>query len=293
MYALFAPLVGGVLTIMNSLNSVLAARVGNYVSMLIIHAVGLVALCIILLFRKEGGSGKKLPFYCYLGGCIGVGTVFSCNVAYAGLGASLAVALALLGQMLASILVDATGFLGRRKYPLSARSLPGIGLALVGIALMAGSWEGRLGFMALALVSGMLPAVTFTMNSQLGLAKGVFKSAWLNYATGLGTTLLLVAIARPSLASDAAGLSGLNPVYLIGGLLGVGTVATMNFIFPKIPALWSTLLLFTGQALTGLLCDALAQGSFSGRKLAGSLVVLAGMCVNAALDRSKASPAAA
>jgi transporter family-2 protein len=289
MYALFAPLAGGLLTLMNILNSALAARVGNYVSLLVIHSVGLVALCLVLLARKEKSSGAKLPFYYYGGGFVGVGTVLACNVAYGSLDTALAVALALLGQLIGSIVVDATGLLGRKKYPLSARSLPGIVLAFVGIIIIAGSWEGKIGFMALALISGFLPSISFTMNSQLGVARGIFKSAWMNYAVGLATSLALIAIVRPPLAQGAAGLGDTGILYIAGGgLLGVVMIVVTNFIFPKIPALWSTLLMFTGQALTGVIIDAVAQGSFSGRKLAGTLVVLAGMGVNAALDRKKA-----
>jgi transporter family-2 protein len=288
MYALFAPLAGGLLTLMNILNSVLAVRVGNYVSLIVIHSVGLVALCLILLIRKERGSGAKLPFYYYGGGFVGVGTVLACNVAYAKLDASLAVSLALLGQLIGSIVVDTTGLLGRKKYPLSARSLPGIVLALVGIIIISGPWAGKISFMALALISGLLPSVSFTMNSQLGVAKGIFRSAWMNYALGLVTTLVLIAIVRPPLAQGVAGLGGTGLLYIVGGgLLGVVMVVATNFIFPKIPALWSTLLMFTGQALTGVIVDAIAQGSFSGRKLAGTLIVLSGMGVNAALDRKK------
>jgi transporter family-2 protein len=288
MYALFAPLAGGLLTLMNILNSVLAARVGNYVSLIVIHSVGLVALCLVLLACKEKGSGAKLPFYYYGGGFVGVGTVLACNVAYGNLDAALAVALALLGQFIGSIVVDATGLLERKKYPLSARSLPGIVLAFVGIIIIAGSWKGKIGFMVLALISGLLPSISFIMNSQLGVARGIFKSAWMNYAVGLATTLVLIAIVRPPLAQGAAGLGGTGILYIVGGgLLGVVMVVATNFIFPKIPALWSTLLMFTGQALTGVVIDAIAQGSFSGRKLAGTLIVLAGMGVNAALDRKK------
>jgi Uncharacterized protein conserved in bacteria len=295
MYGLLVPLVGGVLTIQNSLNSVLAARVGNYLSLILIHLSGFIPLCVIVLLRKEKGSGEKLPFYCYLGGFVGVGTVVACNLAYGNLGASLAVALALLGQTIGSIAVDATGFLGRRKYPLSARSLPGIALAILGVIVIAGSWEGRLGYMALAFASGFLPAMSFTMNSQVGLSRGVFRATWCNYAVGLLTTLALIAILRPPLASEASGLAGTGLIYIIGGgLLGVVFVAATSFIFPKIPALWTTLLLFTGQALTGVVVDAIAQGSFSVRKLVGTLIVLAGMCVNAALDaRKERAPAAA
>lgn len=286
MYALFVPLVGAILTVQNSLNSVLAGRAGNYLSLLAIHLSGLIPLCAIVILRKEKGTGEKLPFYYYGGGFIGVGTVLACTMAFARLGASLAVAIALLGQMLGSILLDATGFLGRKRFPPSSRSLPGIALALAGIFVIAGSWEGRLGYMAIAFASGVLPLLSFTLNSQLALAKGIFRSTWVNYAVGLASSLVLVALLRPDLGPSLSALRSTPLVFVVGGgLLGVVMVAAMNFVFPKIPALWSTLLMFAGQALTGVLVDAVVQGSFSGRKLIGTLVVLAGMAVNAFLDK--------
>jgi bacterial/archaeal transporter family-2 protein len=286
MYALLAPLVGAVITLMNGVNSVFSVAVGNYLATLVIHIVGLAALCLILAFRKESGDGKKLPWYMYSGGIVGVATVFVCNIAYSELGASLAVALALLGQMLGSVLVDSTGFLGRRKYPLSLRSLPGVVLALVGVFVMAGDWEGKVGFMAFALLAGALPLLSFTLNSQLAVSKGIFRSARINYVVGLASTVLLIALVRPPMAKGLAALPGTSILYLTGGgLLGVLVVAGTNLIFPKIPALWSTLLLFSGQALAGLAIDAFSKGSFEPPKLVGTAVVLAALGLNSLLDK--------
>jgi transporter family-2 protein len=295
MYAIFAPLIGALITAMNGINSVLAAGAGSYLSVLVVHVVGLVAVSAVLLFfRKEKASGERLAFWFYGGGFVGVGTVFTCNAAFANLGASLAVALALLGQMIGSLAVDSSGFLGRKKYPLSPRSLPGIALALAGIYVMAGRQSGKLLFMGVAFLSGILPLVSFILNSQLALAKGVWHSARMNYVVGLSTTIVLVAIIRPPLGQGLAALPGIGAVYLLGGgILGVIMTAATNFLFPKMPALWSTLLMFAGQALAGVVIDAVAQGSFSAAKLAGTLLVLAGLALNALLSRPKAGKASA
>lgn len=293
MYVLFAPLVGVLLTVMNSINSRFSAEVGSYLSVLAIHLAGLAAVSLVLLLPKARGpagtdQGPRPPIHLYLGGFLGVGTVFACNAAFTGLGPSLAVALALLGQMLASLAVDATGFLGRRKYPPSLKSLPGIALCLAGIAVMAGRSGGRLGYMAIALASGILPLLSFILNSQLAQRRGIWRSARVNYVVGLATTTAVLVALRPPLAAGVGALRDLAAggmagyVYILGGgILGVMATAITNSIFPRIPALWSTLLMFGGQALAGLALDAIGQGAVSPAKLAGTALVLAGLGANA------------
>ena len=193
MYSLSVPLIGALITFMSGVNSRLSGITGNLVAVLVIHAAGLAAVSAILLVtRPEQGQGReqgRLPVYFYLGGFVGVGTVFSSNYAFGALGASLAVALALLGQTLFSVAVDATGLLGRVKYPLSLRSLPGIGLAIAGVAIMgsaaAGIGRASAPAMLVALASGALPALTFILNSELGRRKGIMRSTRVNYIVGL------------------------------------------------------------------------------------------------------------
>lgn len=294
-----APLIGGLITLMNAVNSLFSARVGSMASVIMIHITGLLAVSLVVLLSKEGKTreavgNRRVPLYLYAGGIVGVGTVFACNAAYAALGASLAVALALLGQMVGSIAIDSFGFLGRKKYPLKLRSLPGIALAFAGILAMAGSWSAQLPFLLLAFLGGLLPLLTFTLNSQLALAKGIFTSARTNYLTGLATTLAVVAIVRPDLSGSVQALAS-TPLYLVtgGGILGVVMLGGINLVFPKIPAFWATLLMFAGQALTGLVIDAVAVGSFAARTLIGTVLVLAGLAANALLGREKADPATA
>ena len=304
MHILFAPLVGVLITVMNVINSAFAARVGSYLSVLVIHLAGLLAVSLVLIFRKEAGGGPKVPFYLYGGGFVGVGTVFACNAAFSNLGASLAVALALFGQMTASIVVDSTGFLGRPRYPVSVRNLPGLALCLAGIAVMAGDFGGRLGYIAIALVAGVLPLLSFTLNSRLAEARGIWRSARANFVVGLSTILALLAVVRPDMREGVSALAGLAAgagtgigqglvLILGGGILGVVMNGIMNFIFPKLPALWSTLFMFAGQALAGLAMDAIGQGGMEPRKALGVALVLAGLGANAFLGRKKRATAKA
>lgn len=289
MYYGLALFVGIVITIMNAINSRFAAGVGPLVSTLVIHVVGLLAVSLACLLRRERAGPGRIPFYYYLGGVVGVGTVFSCNYAFAALGASLAVALALLGQSLFSLFADATGFLGRERYPLSARSVPGIALVAAGCVVMAGSWNAPAPALLAGLLGGILPGLSFILNSELGVKKGVLRSARFNYITGLATTVLILAALRPSLGPAAQSLERTNPFLMCGGLLGVFMVVAMNFVFPRIPAFSATLLLFAGEALAGLVVDVVSFGVLDPRRLAGTCLVVAGLAVNTALGRRSAA----
>jgi transporter family-2 protein len=286
MFGAFAPLVGALITIMNDANSRFSVLVGSFVAALVIHMVGLAAVSAVLLVRREEKVPGRLPFYYYLGGFVGVGTVFSNNYAFAALGASLAVAFALLGQTLLSLAVDVSGFLGRRKYPLSARNLPGIALAVTGVAVMAGNLRSGAFAMLVALASGLFTGLSFILNSELGRRKGIFRSTRVNYMAGLATTLTIIAALRPTMAASARAVAAAGPFLALGGgLMGVAVVAAANLIFPRIPAFSATILMFSGQALCGVLVDFLAQGALDLRKLAGTLVLLAGLAINALLSK--------
>ena len=286
MFLALAPLVGALLTLMNQVNSILSRGVGSLLSCLVIHVVGLAAVSLVCLFRKEGGPARGIPPLLWGGGVVGVGTVFASIGAFSGLGASLAVALALLGQIVFSVIVDALGLFGRKRYPPRLRTLPGIALALAGIGVMAGRLEGKLGYALAALAAGALPVLSFTLNSQLATRIGTWRSARANYITGLATTLLVLAVLRPPLAANFETLKTMGILYIAGGgLMGVLMVAVSNLVYPRLPALTATLLIFSGQALAGILVDALSAGAFEPPKLAGTALVLLGLGINALLER--------
>lgn len=296
-YALLVPLVGALIPLMNSVNSVLAARVGNALSSVIIHIAGLIAVSAALLVRRDGPkggqAGGRAPFYLYLAGIVGVGTVYSCNLAYGALGASLSVALALFGQMLGSVAVDATGFLGRKKYPLTLRNLPGLLIAAAGVTVISwGEWKMEVPYLALAFVSGLLPLLSFILNSQLAERIGVMRGTRVNYLVGLAASLAILALSGglsgPPLRASLGAAAGTKLLVLAGGgVLGVIMTGATNYLFPRIPALASTLLMFAGQTFAGLGIDAATTGHTGLRQPAGALILLAGLAVNALLTRER------
>lgn len=285
MYSALAPLVGSLITLMNGLNSRFAEIVGALVACLVIHLAGLAAVSAVLFLKKEEKRPGSLPFYYYLGGFVGVGTVFSSTYAFSTLGASLTVGLALLGQTLFSVAVDATGFLGRKKYPLTLDRAPGLCLAVAGALFMAGNWRSDAPAMLVAFASGAFPGLSFVLNAELGRRKGLLHSTRVNYLAGLATTLLIFAAVRPDLGASWRSITAAGPFLALGGgFMGVAVVTSMNFLFPRMPAFSATLLVFSGQALTGVLIDFIAEGFFNWRKIVGTLILLVGLAINSFLS---------
>lgn len=289
MYSALASLIGALITVMNVVNTRLVGRAGVLAALLVIHVVGLAAVSLILIIKREKALPGRLPFYAYLGGFVGVGTVFAGTYAFAALGASLAVALALIGQTLFAVTADATGFMGRTIHPLTVRRLPGMALAAAGAVIMVERWSGNALPILVALLSGVLPGVSFILNSELGRKKGLVRSTRVNYIVGLATTLVLIALIRPPAEAAAHTVAAAGPVLILGGgLMGVVVVTGMSVVFPRVSAFSATLLLYCGQAVAGVLMDAITQGFFDARKLVGTLVLLVGLTLDTVLSRRAA-----
>ena len=147
---------------------------------------------------------------------------------------------------------------------------------------MVGNWRSNALAISIALASGVLPGLSFILNSELGRKKGIFRSTRLNYLVGLATTLIIVVVvASPPLGAAVHAVARAGPLLALGGgLMGVAVVTAANLIFPRMTAFSAALLMFSGQALTGVLIDAVASGTLDARKLFGTLVLLAGLAVD-------------
>ncbi len=294
MQYVLAPFSGVLITMMNAINSRFSLQVGNLRSIVVVHLVGFVAISLVLAVRLDRSAHDRPPVYLYAGGIVGVGTILACNVAYANMDASLAVSLSLLGQTIFSLFVDTTGFLGRKKYPLGPKALPGFIMALSGILVISGFNFRSIAYAPLAMLAGMLPAFSFILNAQLAGRIGILRSTRANYVTGLGTTATIAILV--SLSGSASGFGSMDgfvaavtqagPVLALGGgLLGVMMVGMANYVFPRLPALYATLLMFGGQALTGVALDWAMRGALDLRTIVGTLIVLAGLGLNASRAR--------
>ena len=137
MYNILALLIGALISIMVSFNSGLEGYVGSTYSVVIIHAIGLIAILIVAAIKKEKIVIKEaIPFYLFLGGIFGV-MLTLVNVTTIGrIGVALTTALAVFGQLVFSSLVDHFGLFGLTKYEFNPKKLVGLLIVFVGLVIM-------------------------------------------------------------------------------------------------------------------------------------------------------------
>lgn len=140
---LAAALGGGlVLPVQVAINALLRKHVGQPMQVTFVsYAVGaLASLALCLAARYPLPSATALQattWWMWLGGCLGTFYVWSTIFATPQIGAALALALTVAGQMLAAALLDHYGLLGLTKLPLSPLRLLGLALVVGGVALIA------------------------------------------------------------------------------------------------------------------------------------------------------------
>lgn len=137
MYNILALVIGALISVMISFNSGLEGYVGSTYSVVIIHAVGLIAILIVAAIKKEKIVIKEaIPFYLFLGGIFGVMLTLVNVITIGSIGVALTTALAVFGQLVFSSLVDHFGLFGLTKYEFNPKKLVGFFIVLVGLVIM-------------------------------------------------------------------------------------------------------------------------------------------------------------
>jgi len=134
---LISAFIGAILSIMIMFNGVLTKTTGNYISIVVIHIVGLFSIILILLIRKSKFKlQNNIPLYWYSAGAIGVITVLFTNLSFLELGVSVTIALGLLGQSISSIIIDNFGLLGMDVVKFEKKKFIGLIFIAIGILIM-------------------------------------------------------------------------------------------------------------------------------------------------------------
>jgi transporter family-2 protein len=133
----------------------------------------------------------------------------------------------------------------------------------------------------LALINGALIGLNRAMNARLGVTLGAPAASLWNHWVGFVFLLILVLAwgQNPSFRE----ISQLPPYVLFGGVAGASFVALNSFIFPKLGATQTTLLIVAGEMIVGGWIDA-ARGNIKSVPIAavGVLFILAGSALSPA-----------
>lgn len=137
MYNILALVIGALISVMISFNSGLEGYVGSTYSVVIIHAVGLIAILIVAAIKKEKIVIKEaIPFYLFLGGIFGVMLTLVNVITIGSIGVALTTALAVFGQLVFSSLVDHFGLFGLTKYEFNPKKIVGLLIVFGGLVIM-------------------------------------------------------------------------------------------------------------------------------------------------------------
>lgn len=142
-------------------------------------------------------------------------------------------------------------------------------------------------YIIIAFLAGAMVILSMIINSRLSKEIGIFQGVFVNYIVGLTCAILLF------IACNSQGLFKIKNVFqaplwaYFGGALGVIIVSISNIIIPKIPTIYSTLLIFMGQLFCGVMIDYFKVGVISKGKLIGGFIILIGMLYNFYIDKNK------
>ncbi|MBW4421791.1 MAG: DMT family transporter [Myxacorys californica WJT36-NPBG1] len=140
---LLAALAGGaILPVQVALNTLLRRYVGEPMQVTFISYLAgtLASLAICFAARYPLPASTTLAqtsWWMWVGGCLGTLYVWSTIFATPRIGAALALALTIAGQMIAALFLDHYGAIGLAKYPASPTRIAGAVLVVLGVSLVA------------------------------------------------------------------------------------------------------------------------------------------------------------
>lgn len=140
---LLAALVGGaVLPVQVALNALLRRYVGEPMQVTFVsYLVGTLASFAICIFARyplpASAALAQTSWWMWVGGCLGTLYVWSTIFATPKIGAALALALTIAGQMIAALFLDHYGAIGLTRYAASPTRIAGVVLVVLGVSLVA------------------------------------------------------------------------------------------------------------------------------------------------------------
>ncbi|MBW4441902.1 MAG: DMT family transporter [Plectolyngbya sp. WJT66-NPBG17] len=140
---LLAALVGGaVLPVQVALNTLLRRYVGEPMQVTFVsYLAGTLASLVICFFARyplpTSTSPAQTSWWMWIGGCLGTLYVWSTIFATPQIGAALALALTIAGQMIAALFLDHYGAIGLAKVEASPLRIAGVVLVVLGVSFVA------------------------------------------------------------------------------------------------------------------------------------------------------------
>ncbi|WP_027625985.1 DMT family transporter [Clostridium lundense] len=144
-------------------------------------------------------------------------------------------------------------------------------------------------YIVLAFITGAMVILSMVINSRLGKKMGVLQGTFINYVVGLVGIFIVLLVKERGIVIFTYKLYNIPVWAYLGGVIGVMVVAISNVVIPKIPTIYSTLLIFIGQIVTGIVIDFITVNVVSKGKIIGSILILGGLWYNFYIDKQELS----
>lgn len=142
---------------------------------------------------------------------------------------------------------------------------------------------GGLMYYLMAFFSGFIVVINLIFNSRLAGKTDIYLSTFSNYL--VAALVSFVVVLGLFETKQLTGLPDISPIYYFGGLFGALVVMIFNMIVHKIPVIYSTILAFAGQLIMGIALDLIIGNELSTGKIAGLVLISAGLMYNMNIDR--------
>jgi bacterial/archaeal transporter family-2 protein len=142
LYLLAALAGGAILPVQVVLNTLLRRYLGEPMQVTFVSylagTLASLAICFVARYPLPASAAlAQTSWWMWIGGCLGTLYVWSTIFATPKLGAALALALTLAGQMIAALFLDHYGAIGLARYPASPTRIAGVVLVVLGVSLVA------------------------------------------------------------------------------------------------------------------------------------------------------------
>lgn len=284
-----AAALGGIgVALQSKINGELGGQLSDgFAAALISFGSGLVVITMVTLFQPAARDGfaklryairrRELRAYQCCGGVCGAVLVASQGLTVTVLGVAIFTVAVVGGQTIASLVVDRLGVGPAGPQRLTVARIAGAGIAIVAVLIAVGN---HIANPSSALIA-VLPAIAGAGSAWQQAVNGRVRSAAHSVVTAtqinfiMGTSALAIAFAVDLVVRGLPhGHLPANPVYYLGGCLGVMFIAIAAAVVHEIGVLLLGLSMVAGQLIGALGVDVVAPGS-EGRPDLNTLVGVA------------------
>lgn len=136
-------------------------------------------------------------------------------------------------------------------------------------------------YIFLAFITGFSVLLTIIILGNLAERVGLLQTAFINYGVGALCAIIITLFTDFRFST----ISNISPYMYLGGLIGILVTVLNGTIIRKIPAIYTTIIVFIGQVGTGLIIDYFRFGYFATYDLIGGIIIIIGLIYNIHNDK--------